>query len=295
MAKIDFQGCGTALVTPFKDGGIDYDAFRAMVVRQVKNGVDFLLPLGTTGETPCLNDEERINILRIAKEESGGRPVIVGGGTNSLYDTIDTIHALEPFGADAFLIVVPYYNKPTQEGLYQYYKEVAASTKKPIILYNVPGRTGANLLPSTCLRLANEVSNIVAIKEASGNINQAAAILRDAPEGFQVLSGDDELTLPMIALGGVGVISVASNIAPKEVSNMVHRALKGDFQNARALHFRLMPLFKACFVESNPVPVKAGLASMKLCRNEFRLPLCPGTLETEKLMAQTIKELLIKY
>lgn len=295
MTKIDFQGCGTALVTPFKNGQVDYVAFRALVARQVKNGIDFLLPLGTTGETPCLNDEERINLLKIAKEEAQGRPVIVGGGTNSLQDTVASIKKLEPYGPDAFLIVVPYYNKPTQAGMYQYFKAVAQSTKTSIILYNVPGRTGACMQADTCLRLAVDVPNIVAVKEASGNVALASDIIRNAPKGFRVLSGDDDITLPIMALGGSGVISVASNIAPREVSNMVHRALKGDYRTARALHHRLTPLFRACFVESNPVPVKSGLAHLKLCRNEFRLPLCPGTRATDKLMAQTIKNLLINY
>lgn len=295
MAKLNLQGCGTALVTPFKNGKVDYDAFRKMAARQIKSGVDFLVPLGTTGETPCLSNEERIEILKIAKEEAAGKPVIVGGGTNSLQDTIAAMKVLEPYGPDAFLIVVPYYNKPTQEGMYQYFKAVAASTKKPIIMYNVPGRTGSNMTPATCLRLAKEIPNIVAVKEASGKYDQVSAILREAPKGFQVLSGDDDMTLALMATGAVGVISVASNIAPREVSNMTHRALKGDFKNARALHHRLWPLFKACFVESNPVPAKAALASMKLCRNELRLPLVPATKETEKLMKSVIRELIINY
>lgn len=295
MAKLNLQGCGTALITPFRNGAVDYDAFRAMVIRQVKNGVDFLVPLGTTGETPCLSNEERIRILEIAREEAGGRPVIVGGGTNSLNDTVAAIKALEPYSPDAFLIVVPYYNKPTQEGIYQYFKAVAASTKKPVIMYNVPGRTGSNMAPATCLRLAAEVPNIIAVKEASGNYDQVSAIVRDAPRGFQVLSGDDDMTLAFMATGAVGVISVASNIAPKEVSNMTHRMLKGDVKTARKLHHRLWPLFKACFVESNPVPAKAALAKMKMCANELRLPLVPATKETERLMSRVLKDLIINY
>ena len=295
MAKLNLQGCGTALVTPFNNGKVDYNAFRKMVARQVRSGVDFLVPLGTTGETPCLSSDERIELLKIAREEAAGKPVIVGGGTNSLQDTVASIKVLEPYGPDAFLIVVPYYNKPTQEGMYQYFKAVAASTKKPVIIYNVPGRTGSNMLPSTCLRLAADVPNIVAIKEASGNYDQVSAILRDAPKGFQVLSGDDDMTLAFMATGAVGVISVASNIAPREVSNMTHRALKGDFKTARMLHHRLWPLFKACFVESNPVPAKAALSGPKLCRNELRLPLVPATKETERLMRRVVKELIINY
>lgn len=295
MAKLNLQGCGTALVTPFKNGKVDYDAFRNMVMRQIKNGVDFLVPLGTTGETPCLSNEERIEILKIAKEESGGKPVIVGGGTNSLQDTLAAMKVLEAYGPDAFLIVVPYYNKPTQEGMYQYFKAVASSTSKPVIIYNVPGRTGSNMLPATCLRLAREIPNIVAVKEASGNYGQVSAILRDAPDGFQVLSGDDDMTLAFMATGASGVISVASNIAPAEVSEMTHYALKCDFDSARTLHHCLWPLFKACFVESNPIPAKAALASMKLCCNELRLPLVPASDETQKLMEDVIKQLDINY
>lgn len=295
MAKLNLQGCGTALVTPFKITDVDFQAFRALVKRQVRCGVDFLVPLGTTGETPCLNNQERIEILKITKEECGGKPVIVGGGTNSLQDTIAAMNVLEPYGPDAFLIVVPYYNKPTQEGQYQYFKTVAAATKKPVIIYNVPGRTGANMLPQTVLRLANDVPNIIAIKEASGNYEQVSTILREAPKGFQVLSGDDDMTLAFMATGASGVISVASNIAPKEVANMTHRILAGDIENARKLHHRLWPLFKACFVESNPVPAKAALKALGLCRNELRLPLVPATTETEKLMARVIKDLKLDY
>lgn len=295
MAKLNLQGCGTALVTPFKITDVDFQAFRSMVRRQVRCGVDFLVPLGTTGETPCLNNQERIEILKIAKEECGGKPVIVGGGTNSLQDTIAAMNVLEPYGPDAFLIVVPYYNKPTQEGMYQYFKAVAAATKKAVIIYNVPGRTGANMLPQTVLRLAKDIPNIIAIKEASGNYDQVSAILREAPEDFQVLSGDDDMTLALMATGAAGVISVASNIAPKEVANMTHRILAGDLANARKLHHRLWPLFKACFVESNPVPAKAALKTLGLCRNELRLPLVPATKETEKLMAQVIKDLKLDY
>lgn len=285
------MGCGTALVTPFKNGKVDFDALREMVRRQVRNGVDFLLPLGTTGETPCLTNEERIEVLKVTKECAGSCPVIVGGGTNSLADTVASIKVLEPYGPDAFLIVVPYYNKPTQEGQYQYFKAVAQSTDKPIILYNVPGRTGANMLPATCLRLAAEIPNIVAVKEASGNYNQVSAILRDAPSDFHVLSGDDDMTLAFMATGAVGVISVASNIAPLQVSRMVHSALKGDFATARELHHRLSPLFKACFIESNPVPAKAALSQMGLCCNELRLPLTPACADTEAVMARVLKDL----
>jgi len=294
MDKMILKGCGTALLTPFKDGKVDFEAFRAMTRRQVESGVDFLVPLGTTGETPCLSLEERIEILKITRELSKGKPVVVGGGTNSLADTIASIRALEPYGPDAFLIVVPYYNKPTQEGMYQYFKAVAASTEKSIIVYNVPGRTGVNMQAATTLRLAREVSNIIAVKEASGNYSQVSEILRGAPEGFAVLSGDDDLTLALMATGAAGVISVASNIAPKELSDMTHFALAGDFVAARELHHRLSPLFKACFVESNPIPAKAAAAQLGLCRNELRLPLVPASETTCKLMKEVLEKLNLK-
>jgi 4-hydroxy-tetrahydrodipicolinate synthase len=290
MYNIDLTGCGTALITPFKDGEVDYDAFAALVDRQVEAGIDFLVPLGTTGETPCLEDEERIRILQIAKEHSKGVPVVVGGGTNSLQHTIRSMKMLEPYGVDAFLIVVPYYNKPTQEGQYQYFKAVAESTDKPIVLYNVPGRTGANMTAETALRLA-EVPNIVAIKEASGNREQIEAILAGAPEGFQVLSGNDDDTLWMMQQGGAGIISVASNVAPALMAEFVGAVRKGELQEAEQINARLTPLFTNCFVESNPIPAKAAMSAMGLIENELRLPLVPSQQSTYDLMVETIRDL----
>ena len=290
MYNIDLTGCGTALITPFKNGEVDYDAFAALVDRQVEAGIDFLVPLGTTGETPCLEDEERIRILQIAKEHSKGVPVVVGGGTNSLQHTIRSMKMLEPYGVDAFLIVVPYYNKPTQEGQYQYFKAVAESTDKPIVLYNVPGRTGANMTAETALRLA-EVPNIVAIKEASGNREQIAAILAGAPEGFQVLSGNDDDTLWMMQQGGAGIISVASNVAPALMAELVGAVRKGELQKAEQMNARLTPLFTNCFVESNPIPAKAAMAAMGLIENELRLPLVPSQQSTYDLMVETVRDL----
>lgn len=280
MEILNLKGCGTALVTPFKGGKVDYDAFRTLVRRQVESGVDYLLPLGTTGETPCLSDEERIELLKISKEEAKGKPVIVGGGTNSLSGTIESIRTLEPYGPDAFLIVVPYYNKPTQEGMYLYFKAVAEATSKPVILYNVPGRTGVNMAPETALRLAREVENIIAIKEASGKLEQAKAIIAGAPEGFQVISGDDDLTLEMMKAGGAGVISVASNIAPAKVAEMTHSVLEGRHDEARSLNEGLRELYRVCFVESNPIPAKTALNMMGLCEDEYRLPMCPAKEST---------------
>lgn len=290
MYNIDLTGCGTALITPFKNGEVDYEAFAALVDRQVEAGIDFLVPLGTTGETPCLEDEERIRILQIAKEHSKGVPVVVGGGTNSLQHTIRSMKMLEPYGVDAFLIVVPYYNKPTQEGQYQYFKAVAESTGKPIVLYNVPGRTGANMTAETALRLA-EVPNIVAIKEASGNREQIEAILAGAPEGFQVLSGNDDDTLWMMQQGGAGIISVASNVAPALMAEFVGAVRKGELQKAEQMNARLTPLFTNCFVESNPIPAKAAMSAMGLIENELRLPLVPSQQSTYDLMVETVRDL----
>ena len=261
-----------------------------MVDRQVEAGIDFLVPLGTTGETPCLEDEERIKVLQIAKAHSKGRPVVVGGGTNSLQHTIRSMQMLEPYGVDAFLIVVPYYNKPTQEGQYQYFKAVAEATEKPIVLYNVPGRTGVNMTAETCLRLA-QIPNIIATKEASGNREQIEAILAGAPEGFQVLSGNDDDTLWMMKQGGAGIISVASNVAPGLLAEFTGAIRKGEIEKAEALNEKLTPLFTNCFVESNPIPAKAAMNAMGLIENELRLPLVPSQQSTYDLMVETIKNL----
>ena len=287
---LNLTGCGTALITPFRNGEVDYDVFAALVDRQVGAGIDFLVPLGTTGETPCLDDEERIKVLQIAKEHSAGLPIVAGGGTNSLRHTIRSMEMLQPHGVDAFLIVVPYYNKPTQEGQYQYFKAVAESTDKPIVLYNVPGRTGANMSAETTLRLA-EIDNVIAIKEASGNRGQVEEILRNAPEGFKVFSGNDDETLWMMENGGAGVISVASNVDPVMMAKLI-KAIRGGYrEQAHALNEKLTPLFTNCFVESNPIPAKAALSAMGLIQNELRLPLVPAQEETYDLMVDTLVDL----
>ena len=290
MNKINLTGCGTALITPFRNGEVDYEAFAALTDRQVAAGIDFLVPLGTTGETPCLEDEERIKVLQTAKEHSARLPILVGGGTNSLKHTVRSMQMLEPHGVDAFLIVVPYYNKPTQEGQYQYFKAVAESTDKPIVLYNVPGRTGANMSAETALRLA-EIPNVVAIKEASGNRGQVEEILRNAPVDFMVLSGNDDDTLWMMQSGGAGVISVASNVAPKHMAEFISAIRGGYTEKAFRLNEELTPLFTNCFVESNPIPAKAALHAMGLIENEFRLPLVPAQQSTYDLMVETIRPL----
>jgi 4-hydroxy-tetrahydrodipicolinate synthase len=292
MKPLVLQGCGTALVTPFTpQGAVDYEAYARMVDRQVANGVHFLVPLATTGETPTLSAGEKTAIYQLVKEHAKGLPLMPGVGVNSLPDTLANIKLLEPLGADALLVVVPYYNKPTQQGQYEYFKAVAAATTLPIIIYNVPGRTGANMLPDTVIRLANEVPNIRGIKEASGNYDQVSEIIRRAPEGFTVLSGDDDMTLAFMATGAHGVISVASNIAPKEVTQMVEAMRDGKLEIARELHHRLFPLFKACFVESNPIPAKAALEQLGVIGGTVRLPLAPASDATRALMQKVLGEL----
>jgi len=292
MNNSELRGCGTALVTPFRNGEVDYEAFAALVDSQVEAGVDFLVPLGTTGETPCLTDEEKIKILKLAKERSCGKPVVAGVGTNSLEHTIANIRLLEPHGVDVFLVVVPYYNKPPQEGMYQYFKAVAESTSKGVLLYNVPGRTGANLEAATTLRLA-QIDNIIGIKEASSNRGQILDIIAGRPEGFLVLSGNDDETFPLMKEGADGIISVASNIAPAPVAALAHAMLDGKIEKAAGLHEKLSPLFRNCFVESNPIPAKAALAAMGMMANELRLPLVPCQQKTYDLMVETIKDLSI--
>ncbi len=284
------------MVTPFRGGEVDYDAYSALVDRQVAGGVDFLVALATTAETPTLSSEEKIRLLQITNAHSGGRPVVVGCGSNSVPGTLANMALLEPYGVDAWLVVVPFYNKPTQEGMYRYFKTVAASTRKPVILYNVPGRTGANMSASTCVRLAADVPNIIAVKEAGGKIEQVKDILAAAPEGFSVLSGDDDMTLEMMKYGAAGVISVASNLVPDKVSRMCAKALNAavkadydvDWIGAGDINGSLQALFKACFVESNPIPVKAGLNLLGLCSAEMRLPLTEACDSTVAAMGEAL-------
>lgn len=287
---VDFKGLATALVTPFVDGEVDWKAFRNLVRRQVEAGVDFLVPLGSTAETPCLTDAEKVKILEIAREESNGLPIVAGAGSNSLTATVQNMRLLDGHGADAYLIVVPFYNKPTQEGLYQYFKAVAEETDRQIILYNVPGRTGTNMKTETTLRLA-EIPNVTAVKEASGDLAQIIDIKRQAPEGFTVLSGNDDQTLPLMACGADGVISVASNMAPKQMKALTRAVAASDLKEAIRLNNSLMPLYHACFVESNPIPAKAALSLMGLCSDEMRLPLLPATGGTLTLLADVLRKL----
>ena len=276
-----FTGTGTALVTPFRrDASLDEAALRALVKRQVESGIDFLVPCGTTGESPTLTHEEHLRVVEITVEAAAGRvPVLGGAGGYNTAEVIALARELAERGVDGILSVTPYYNKPTQEGLYQHFKAIADGVGLPVVLYSVQGRTGVNIEPATVARLA-QISNIVGIKEASGNISQMAAILNLVPNDFIVLSGDDAVTLPLIALGGRGVISVVSNEIPAEMSAMVHLALKHRFVEARALHRRFHPLMEINFVESNPIPVKAAMAEMGLLEPVWRLPMVPPKAES---------------
>lgn len=293
MNSFNIKGCGTALITPFRNGEVDYEAYARIVDSQIEAGIDFLVPLGTTAETPCLSTAEKVEILKVTKDHSAGKPLLVGVGTNSLTGTLENIRTVSPYGADAYLVVVPYYNKPTQEGLYRYFTAVADAADKPVVLYNVPGRTGVNMEASTTLRLAHH-PNIVAIKEASGNKEQNLKILNGRPEGFLVYSGNDDETYAHMLSGGDGIISVASNAQPKCMAEFVHLMLEGKVDEGLQMHCRLQPLFKACFVESNPIPVKAALSQMGLIANECRLPLTPATESTLALMRQVLDKLSMK-
>jgi 4-hydroxy-tetrahydrodipicolinate synthase len=269
-----FTGTGTALVTPFRtDGSLDENALRSMVKRQIDAGINFLVPCGTTGESPTLTHAEHLRVVELTLEVAKGKvPVLAGAGGYNTSEVISLATELQKLGADGILSVTPYYNKPTQEGLFQHFKAIASAVKLPIILYSVQGRTGVNIEPSTVLRLS-QTSNIVGIKEASGNISQMGAILNLVSNDFLVLSGDDSLTLPLISLGGRGLISVVSNEIPAEMTRLVQSALSGDFAEARRLHFRYLSLMDINFVESNPIPVKAALAEMGLLQPVWRLPL----------------------
>ena len=287
---MELKGCGTALATPFRNGKVDFEAYRNLVLRQVGAGIHFLVPLGSTAETPCLEDDEKCELLRITRELCPDRPVVVGVGTNSPAATIRNIRMLEPYGPDAYLVVVPYYNKPTQQGIYEYFSAIAASTSKGIVAYNVPGRTGTNMTAETAIRVAG-IPGVIAVKEASGNLEQIRKILKERPEGFKVFSGNDDQTLPIMEDGGDGVISVASNIAPIQMTELAETLLAGDVEKARELDRKLMPLYDACFVESNPIPAKAGLSLLGFCTPEMRLPLTTAVSSTFDAMNRVIADL----
>lgn len=287
-----FTGVGTALVTPFiTTGALDEDGVRRLARRQIDQGVHFLVPCGTTGESPTLSEDERTRIVEICVEEARGKvPVLAGAGG---YDTREVIHAartMERAGANGLLSVTPYYNKPTPDGLVQHYSAIAESTSLPIVVYNVPGRTGCNVDPATLVKLA-AIPNVIGVKEASGNIQQMCEVCRSVPADFLVLSGDDAITLPLMAVGGRGVISVASNEVPREMSQMVEAAERGDFAAARKMHARLMPLMVMNFVESNPIPVKAAMAAMGLLEENYRLPMVPPRSDSRAKILKVLSEM----
>ena len=271
-----FTGCGTALVTPFRrDLSLDETTLRRLVRRQIDAGVDFLVPCGTTGENPTLTRAEHLRVVEITVEEAAGRvPVLGGAGGYNTHEVIGLAGELARLGVSGILSVTPYYNKPTQEGLYQHYKAIAEAVPLPIVVYSVQGRTGVNVEPATLARLA-EIENIVGVKEASGNISQMANVLHEVPADFTVLSGDDAVTIPLMALGGRGVVSVVSNQIPGEMAELAHACRRGDFAAARSIQGRYLPLMNVNFVESNPIPVKAAMALMGLLESVYRLPLCP--------------------
>ena len=271
-----FTGCGTALVTPFRrDLSLDEPTLRRLVRRQIEAGINFLVPCGTTGESPTLTRAEHLRVIEIAVEEAKGKvPVLGGAGGYNTHEVIELAHELRRLGVDGILSVTPYYNKPTQEGLYQHYKAIAGAVPLPIVVYSVQGRTGVNVEPATLARLA-QIPNIVGVKEASGNIGQMANVLQEVPPEFTVLSGDDAITIPLMALGGRGIVSVVSNEIPAEMTQLAQACLRGDFEAARRIQRRFLPLMNVNFVESNPIPVKAGMALMGLLDPVYRLPLVP--------------------
>jgi 4-hydroxy-tetrahydrodipicolinate synthase len=288
--RTEFAGVGTALITPFTGtGALDEGAVRRLARRQVDAGVHVLVPCGTTGESPTLSADERRRVVELVVAEAAGRAlVLAGAGGYNTREVIQAVADMEKAGAQGILSVTPYYNKPTPEGLYQHYKAIAESTALPIVVYNVPGRTGCNIDPATLVRLAT-IPTVVAVKEASGNITQMAEICRSVPSDFIVLSGDDVITLPLMAIGGRGIISVASNVVPAEMVQMVESAERGDFATARQWHQKLLPLMQVNFIESNPIPVKWAMSAMGLCEDVFRLPMVPPRPASRDTILATMK------
>ena len=293
MLNTKLIGMGVALITPFKeDETIDFDALARLVEHQIKNGTDYLVVCGTTAETPTLTEEEKDEIKSFVVNCAAGRiPIVLGVGGNITKAVANQLQTKDFTGIDAILSVTPYYNKPSQEGLYQHYAAIAKASPLPVILYNVPGRTGVNMLPETTIRLANEFTNICAVKEASGNFSQIDEIIKNKPADFLVISGDDGITFPLITLGAVGVISVIGNAFPREFSKMVRLALQGEYNNARKIHHRFTELFSLLFVEGNPAGVKSMLAVMGMIENKLRLPLVPNTIKTYEKIRKVLNEL----
>jgi 4-hydroxy-tetrahydrodipicolinate synthase len=287
-----FTGCGTALVTPFtRSGGVDEAAVRRLARRQVDNGIHFLVPCGTTGENPTLTRAEHRRVAELVVEEVNGRvPVLAGAGGYNTHEVIELAAEMQQIGADGLLSVTPYYNKPTPEGLYQHYRALAENTRLPIVVYNVPGRTGCNVDPATLVRLAT-LPNVIGVKEASGNMAQICEICHLLSDGFIVLSGDDAMTVPAMAVGAKGVISVVSNEVPDGMAKMVEAAERNDFETARAIHQRLMPLMQINFVEANPQPVKAAMAAMGLLEEVYRLPIVAPRAESKEKILRVLREM----
>ena len=287
----ELKGAMTAIVTPFKGGKLDEDAFRNLIRRQIDAGIDGLVPCGTTGEAATMDLEEYEKTIGVAVDECKGKiPILAGAGTNNTKKVIELAKIAISAGADAILSVAPYYNKPTQEGLYQHYKTVAEAISVPLVLYNVPGRTSVNILPDTVIRLS-EIDNIVGIKEASVSLNQVSEIIEGAKEGFSVISGDDFLTLPMMSVGGTGVISVSSNVVPELVARQYDAFVEGKLEEAKELHHKLYKLHKAMFYETNPIPVKTALYLMGLIEEEFKLPLCKMSDTNKEKLKTVLKEM----
>ncbi len=295
MVRNIFKGLGIALVTPFKeDGSVDYKSLVRLVEYQLDNGADFLCILATTGETPVLTADEKQKIKETIVSLVGGRvPILLGCGGNNTAAIVEELQTRDFKGIDGILSVCPYYNKPSQEGLYQHFKTIAAATKLPVVLYNVPGRTGVNMTAATTVRLANDCENIVAIKEASGNLEQVDEIIKNKPNDFDVISGDDALTFPMVSCGAVGVISVIGNALPKEFSKMIRLQMRGEYDPARKIHHRFTDLFSLLFVDGNPAGVKAMLSEMGFIENVLRLPLVPMRIKNMQRMSDILKELKI--
>ena len=293
MTNNIFKGLGIALITPFKkDGSVDYEALERVIDYQLNNGADFLCILATTGETPCLTADEKVAIKQLVVKHVAGRiPIVMGCGGNNTAAVVEELKNTDWSGIDGILSVCPYYNKPSQEGLYQHFKAIAKASPLPVILYNVPGRTGINLKAETTCRLAHDCENIVAIKEASGSLEQVDDIIKNRPDGFDVLSGDDALTFPMVASGAAGVISVIGNALPKEFSRMIRYEFRGEYEPARRIHHKFTELYQLLFVDGNPAGVKALLHEMGMIENELRLPLVPTRIATMQKMAAILKEL----
>lgn len=295
MARNIFRGLGIALITPFtKDGEVDYKALVRLVEYQIQNGADFLCILATTGETPCLSKEEKQKIKDLVVETNHGRlPILMGCGGNNTQAVVEEIKTTDWSGISSVLSVCPYYNKPSQEGLYQHFKAIAEASPLPVVLYNVPGRTGVNLKPETTVRLAKDCEKIVAIKEASGNLEQVDEIIKNKPDGFDVISGDDALTFSMVASGAAGVISVIGNALPKEFSRMIRLEFNGEYEAARKIHHKFTELYTLLFVDGNPAGVKALLHEMGFIENVLRLPLVPTRITTLQKMTEILKTLKI--